>query len=113
MKRISAALAVAALAVAAAPAAAAADSGAPGAMLPGAPGTTFSGQPGSPASPQDSEADGTIALILAAALLFAAIGGPLFGAESRPAWRNVDRKPKFRMVGSMRPEDWPPSDFKR
>jgi hypothetical protein len=54
-----------------------------------------------------------MALVLAGVLLFVAIGGPLFGAESRPAWRNVDRKPRFRMVGSMRPEDWPPSDFKR
>jgi hypothetical protein len=110
MKRISAALAVAALAVTAAPAAA--DSGAPATTLPGAPGTTFAGQPGSDNSAPDSEADGTVALVLAAALLFAAIGGPLFGAESRPAWRDVDRKPRFRMVGSMRPEDWPPSDFK-
>jgi hypothetical protein len=116
MKRISAALAVAALAVAAlavAAAPAAADSGGPGTTLPGAPGTTFAEQPSSHSSPPaDSETDGTIVLVLAAALLFAAIGGPLFGAESRPAWRNVDRKPKFRMIGSMRPEDWPPSDFK-
>jgi hypothetical protein len=57
--------------------------------------------------------DGTIALILAAFLLFVIIGGPLFGADSRPAWRNVDRKPRFRMVGSMRPEDWPDSEFRR
>ena len=111
MKRISAALAVAALAVAAAPAAA--DPGVPGTTLPGGPGTTFVERPGSHGSPVDSEADGTIALVLAGVLLFVAIGGPLFGAESRPAWRNVDRKPSFRMVGSMRPEDWPPSDFKR
>jgi hypothetical protein len=118
MKGISAALAVAALAVAAAPAAA--DTGAPGTALPGAPGTTFaeqrssdnSPQPGSASSADDSETDGTMALVLAAVLLFAAIGGPLFGAESRPEWRNVDRKPSFRMFGSMRPEDWPPSDFK-
>ena len=54
-----------------------------------------------------------MAIVLAGVLLFVVIGGPLFGAESRPAWRNVDRKPSFRMVGSMRPEDWPPSDFKR
>jgi hypothetical protein len=46
-------------------------------------------------------------------LLFVVIAGPLFGADSRPAWRNVDRRPSFRMVGSMRPEDWPPSEFRR
>jgi hypothetical protein len=99
MKRISAALAVAVLAVAAAPAAA----------DPGAPGTTFPQQPSSHGSPHDSEADGTMAIVLGGVLLFVVIAGPLFGAESRPAWRNVDRKPSFRMVGSMRPEDWPPS----
>jgi hypothetical protein len=57
--------------------------------------------------------DGTMALILLGVLLFTSIGGPLFGADSRAAWRNVDRKPRFRMVGSMRPEDWPDSDFRR
>jgi hypothetical protein len=117
MKRISAALAVAAFAVAAAPAAA--DRAAPGTALPGAPGTTFAEQPVSNSSPQgsavdgDSEPDGTVAIVLAGVLLFAAIGAPLFGAESRPAWRRVDRKPTFRMIGSMRPEDWPPSEFQR
>ena len=99
MKRISAALAAAVLAVGAAPAAA----------DPGAPGTTFPEQPSSHNSPHDSEADGTVAIVLGGVLLFVVIAGPLFGAESRPAWRNVDRKPSFRMVGSMRPEDWPPS----
>lgn len=110
MKRISAALAVAAFAVAAAPAAA--DPGAAGTTLPGAPGTTFPGQPSSHSSSGDSDADGTMAMVLAGVLLFVVIAGPLFGADSRPAWRNVDRKPSFRMVGSMRPEDWPPSEFK-
>ena len=103
MKRISAALAVAALAVGPAPAAA----------DPGTPGATFPEPPAPRASPHDSEADGTVALVLGGVLLFVVIAGPLFGAESRPAWRNVDRKPRFRMVGSMRPEDWPPSEFKR
>jgi len=98
MKRISVALAVAALAVAAAPAAA----------DPGVPGTTFPEPPGSH-SRHDSEADGAMPIVLGGVLLFVVIAGPLFGAESRPAWRNVDRKPRFRMVGSMRPEDWPPS----
>jgi hypothetical protein len=102
MKRISAALAVAALAAAAAPAAA----------DPVAPGTTLPERPSSHSSPQDSEADGTMAIVLGGVLLFVVIAGPLFGAESRPAWRNVDRKSSFRMVGSMRPEDWPPSEFK-
>jgi hypothetical protein len=98
MKRISAALAVAALAVAAAPAAA----------DPGAAGPTFPEPPSSHHSAHDSEADGTMAIALGGVLLFVVIAGPLFGAESRPAWRNVNRKPSFRMVGSMRPEDWPP-----
>jgi hypothetical protein len=57
--------------------------------------------------------DGTMAIILLGVLLFVVVCGPLFGAESRPGWRNVDRKPRFRMTGSMRPEDWPPSEFKR
>jgi hypothetical protein len=103
MKRISAALAVAALAAAPVPAAA----------EPGAPGITFPQQPGSHNSLHASEADGTVALVLGGVLLFVVIAGPLFGADSRPAWRNVDDKPRFRMVGSMRPDDWPPSEFKR
>jgi hypothetical protein len=102
MKRISAALAVAALAVAAGPAAA----------DPGARGTAFPEPPSSRTSPPDSEADGTMAIVLGGVLLFVVIVGPIVGAESRPAWRRVDRKPSFRMVGSMRREDWPPSEFK-
>jgi hypothetical protein len=31
----------------------------------------------------------------------------------RPAFLRVDRKPESRMAGSMRPEDWPPTEFKR
>jgi hypothetical protein len=105
MKRTSAALAVAALAMGAAPAAA----------DPGVPGTGFPERPTvHDSTPRDSEMDdGTMALILGGVLLFIAIAAPFFGAESRPAWLNVDRKPSFRMVGSMRPEDWPPSEFKR
>jgi hypothetical protein len=102
MKRMSTALAVAALAVAAGPATA----------DPGAPRTAFPEPPSSHSSPNDSEADGTMAVVLGGVLLFVAIAGPIFGAESRPAWRRVDRKPSFRMVGSMRREDWPPSEFK-
>jgi hypothetical protein len=101
MKRISAALAVAALGVGAGPAAA--DPGIPRMPLPERP---------SSHSPQDSETDATMAIVLGGVLLFVVIAGPLFGADSRPAWRNVDRKPSFRMVGSMRPDDWPPSEFK-
>jgi hypothetical protein len=103
MKRISAALAVAAMAVPAAPAAA----------DPRAPGAPFPEPSSSHTSPRDSEADGTMAIVLGGVLLFVVIAGPLFGAESRPGWLKVDRKPSFRMVGSMRPEDWPPSEFKR
>jgi hypothetical protein len=51
----------------------------------------------------------TMAIILTAVLLFVVIAGSLFGADSRPQWKNVERKPRFRMVGSMRREDWPPS----
>jgi hypothetical protein len=57
--------------------------------------------------------DGTMAIILVAVMLFVIVGGPLFGADSRPAWLDVNRKPRFRMTGSMRPDDWPPSEFKR
>ena len=103
MKRISATLAIAAMAMPVAPAAA--DPGARGAGFP-------EEQPGFHNPPQDSEADGTMAVVLGGVLLFVVIAGPLFGRESRPAWRNVDRKPSFRMVGSMRREDWPPSEFK-
>src|SRR5262245_45028943 len=103
MKRISAALAVAALAVPAT--AASAD--------PGAPGRAFPDPPSSQSSRHDTEADGTVALVLGGVLLFVVVAGPLFGADSRPAWRDVSRKAGFRMVGSMRPEDWPPSEFKR
>jgi hypothetical protein len=50
----------------------------------------------------------TMAIVLMGVLLFVVIFGPLFGQDSRPAWKSVERKPRFRMVGSMRPEDWPP-----
>jgi hypothetical protein len=46
-------------------------------------------------------------------MLFVVVAGPLFGADSRPAWLNVDRKTRFRMGGSMRSKDWPPSEFNR
>ena len=97
MKGISAAIAIAALA--AAPASAAADPGAPRATVPEPPGYH---EPRHELAPDQS-----VALALGGVLLFVVIAGPLWGAESRPAWRNVDRKPRFRMVGSMRREDWP------
>ena len=103
MKRISAALAVAALAVGATPAAA----------DPATTGTGFPEPPSRHKAQQGKEPDGTVAIVLGGVLLFVVIAGPLFGADSRPAWRNVDRRASFRMVGSMRPEDWPPSEFKR
>ena len=103
MKRISVALAVAALAFPAGPAAA----------DPRTPGPAFPEQPSSHNASDDVEADGTVAIVLGAVLLFVVVAAPLFGAESRPAWRRVDRQPRFRMVGSMRPEDWPPSEFRR
>ena len=102
MKRITIALAVAALAVPAAPVAA----------DPGAPGPTFP-RPSSHKSQQDVAPDQTMAIVLGGVLLFVVIAAPLFGADSRPGWRNVNGKPSFRMVGSMRPEDWSPSEFKR
>jgi hypothetical protein len=103
VKRISAALAVAVALGAAVPAAA----------DPGVSGRAFYEQPSSRDSAQDVAADETVAIILGGVLLFVVIAAPLFGADSRPAWRNVDRKARFRMVGSMRPEDWPPSEFRR
>jgi hypothetical protein len=52
----------------------------------------------------------TMALILAGVLLFVVVAGSLFGADSRPGWRNVERRPRFRMTGSMRPSDWDDSE---
>jgi len=57
--------------------------------------------------------DGTMALILIAVLVFVVIAGTLFGADSRAQWRNVNRKPRFRATGSMRPSDWPRDERER
>jgi len=54
--------------------------------------------------------DQAIAIVLLCVLLFVVVAGSLFGAESRPAWKDVTRRPRFRMVGSMRRSDWPPDD---
>jgi len=99
MKGITAALAAATLA--AAPAPVAAD--------PGTPVTSFPARSGPHDSRHELAPDQTVAIALGGVLLFVVIAGPLSGAESRPAWRNVNRKPNFRMVGSMRREDWPSS----
>jgi hypothetical protein len=48
-----------------------------------------------------------------AVLVVTIVFGPIFGADSRPAWRNVDRKASFRVVGSLRRSDWDPSEFDR
>jgi hypothetical protein len=50
--------------------------------------------------------DGTMAIVLMAVLLFVVVAGPLFGQDSRPEWKDVNRKPRFRAVGSMRRSDW-------
>jgi len=56
--------------------------------------------------------DATMIYILIGVMLFIVVGGPIFGADSRPGFRHVNRKPRS-TVGSMRPEDWPPSEFGR
>ena len=37
----------------------------------------------------------------------------LVGADSRAQWRDVNRRPRFRATGSMRPSDWPRDDRDR
>jgi hypothetical protein len=54
-----------------------------------------------------------MAAVLGSVLLFVVVFGSLFGQDSRPGWRNVSRRPRFRMVGSMRPSDWPRDDRDR
>jgi hypothetical protein len=51
--------------------------------------------------------DEAVAIVLTCVLLFVSVGGYFFGAESRPAFIRPDRKPRFRMTGSMRRSDWP------
>jgi hypothetical protein len=57
--------------------------------------------------------DQTMAIILLAFLVLVPLLSTFLGAESRAGFRRVDRKPELRTVGSMRPEDWPPSEFER
>jgi hypothetical protein len=54
-----------------------------------------------------------IGLIMMAFVVLVPLLSTVFGAESRPEWLRLDRKPRVRTVGSMRPEDWPPSEFER
>jgi hypothetical protein len=56
---------------------------------------------------------GTMAVILLGVLLFVVVFGSLFGQDSRPQWRDVDRRPRFRASGSMRRSDWPRDDRDR
>jgi hypothetical protein len=57
--------------------------------------------------------DQTIGIILLAFLVVVPALSTFLGAESRRSWQRVDRKPQLRTVGSMRPEEWPPSEFER
>jgi hypothetical protein len=58
-------------------------------------------------------AAGAMALILFSVLLFVAVFGSLFGQDSRTPWRDVDRRPRVRATGSMRPSEWPTDDRDR
>jgi hypothetical protein len=57
--------------------------------------------------------DQTLGIIFLAFLVLVPVLSTFLGAESRPAFLRVDRKPEFRVVDSMRPEDWPRSEFER
>jgi hypothetical protein len=57
--------------------------------------------------------DQTLGIIFLAFLVLVPVLSTFLGAESRPAFRRVDRKPELPVVGSMRPEDWPPTEFER
>ena len=52
-------------------------------------------------------------IIFLAFIVLVPVLSTFLGAESRPAFLRVERKPEHPAVGSMRPEDWPPSEFKR
>ncbi len=56
---------------------------------------------------------GTVALVLMLVLLFVVVFGSLFGQDSRAQWRDVNRRPRFRATGSMRPSEWPTDDRDR
>lgn len=54
-----------------------------------------------------------IAVILLAFLVVVPALSMVLGVDSRRSWVRVDRKPDARVVGSMRQEEWPPSEFER
>jgi hypothetical protein len=54
-----------------------------------------------------------IGIILLAYIVLVPVLSTFLGAESRPAFLRVDRKPEPPAAGSMRPEDWPPTEFER
>jgi hypothetical protein len=57
--------------------------------------------------------DQTMGIIFLAFIVLVPVLSTFLGTESRTGFRRVDRKPELRTVGSMRPEDWPPSEFER
>jgi hypothetical protein len=57
--------------------------------------------------------DQTVGIILLAYIVVVPLLSTFLGAESRPGFRRPERKPEFRISGSMKPEDWPPSEFER
>ena len=52
-------------------------------------------------------------IIFAAFIVLVPLLSTFLGAESRPGFRRPERKPEFRISGSMKPEDWPSSEFER
>jgi hypothetical protein len=57
--------------------------------------------------------DTTLGIIFLAFIVVVPLLSTFLAAESRPAFLRVDRKPEPPVVGSMRPEDWPRSEFER
>jgi hypothetical protein len=57
--------------------------------------------------------DQTMGIILLAFIVLVPALSTFLAAESRPDFLRVDRKSRFRMVDSMNPRDWPPSEFDR
>jgi hypothetical protein len=47
-----------------------------------------------------------VVIVLLSVLIVTIALSPILGAESRPDFLRPDRKSRFRMVGSMRREDW-------
>ena len=57
--------------------------------------------------------DQTLGIIFLTFIVLVPLLSTFLGAESRPAFLRVDRKPEPPFAGSMRPEDWPRSEFER